>query len=239
MLLIPAIDLRDGKVVRLFQGATDEKVYSQDPGAVAARWQAEGAQMLHVVDLDGAFTGTPKNLAGLQAIRASVGIPLEFGGGVRDEQTVRLLLENGVQRVILGTRAAEDLDFVAQMVKHFKERVIVSIDARQGKVQTQGWKATRQDLDASDFARQLKAAGMPEIIYTDTQRDGAMSGPNIPALSSMLDKTGLRIVASGGVSKPQDLVELKKLEPRGLSAVIIGKALYEGTVDLKKALATV
>ena len=239
MLLIPAIDLRDGKVVRLFQGATDEKVYSQDPGAVAARWQAEGAQMLHVVDLDGAFTGTPKNLAGLQAIRASVSIPLEFGGGVRDEQTVRLLLENGVQRVILGTRAAEDLDFVAQMVRQFKERVIVSIDARQGKVQTQGWKSTRQDLDASDFARQLKAAGMPEIIYTDTQRDGAMSGPNISALSSLLDKTGLRIVASGGVSKPHDLVELKKLEPRGLSAVIIGKALYEGTVDLKKALATV
>ncbi len=237
MLLLPAIDLREGKVVRLFQGRTDEKVYSQDPGSVAKRWQDEGAQMLHVVDLDGAFTGTPQNLLGLQAIRSAVSIPLEFGGGVRDEQTVRMLLDAGVQRVILGTRAAQDIDFVAAMVRQFKEKVIVSIDACEGKVQTQGWKTTREDLDAVAFGRQLKAAGMEEIIYTDTQRDGALSGPNIAALSLMLEKTGMRIVASGGVSKIADLVELKKLEPRGLSAVIMGKALYEGTVDLKEALA--
>lgn len=237
MLLLPAIDMREGKVVRLFQGRSDEKVYSQDPGAVAKRWQDAGAQMLHVVDLDGAFSGTPQNLPGLQAIRSAVSIPLEFGGGVRDEQTIRMLLDAGVQRVILGTRAAEDIDFVAAMVRQFREKVIVSIDACKGKVQTQGWKATREDLDAVAFARQLKAVGLEEIIYTDTQRDGAMAGPNIGALSVMLEKTGMRVVASGGVSKIGDLVELKKLEPRGLSAVIMGKALYEGTVDLKEALA--
>ncbi len=239
MLIIPAIDLKNGKVVRLFQGKFDrEKVYSLDPVKTAKHWAKQGAKFLHIVDLDGASTGKLKNIEALKKIIVQVGLGVEFGGGVRSMETISALLDLGVERVILGTRAASDTKFLKQAWKKFGEKVIVSIDARDGKVLTQGWsKASART--ALEFARELKAIGFKQVIYTDISKDGTLAGPNIAGIKELLKETGLSLIASGGVSGLKDLVKLDKLKKQGVSGVIVGKALYEGKFTLAEALKSV
>lgn len=236
MLIIPAIDLRNGKVVRLFQGKFDqEKVYSSDPVKTAKHWARQGAKFLHIVDLDGASTGAPKNLDVLKAMISQAGIPFEFGGGVRDMETISKLLKLGAQRVILGTRAASDAQFLKKAWKKFGEKIIVSIDARSGNVLTKGWKSGVSKT-ALYFAKELKKIGFKQVIYTDISKDGTLAGPNILGIKELLKATGLSVVASGGVSGLKDLVNLNKLKKQGLAGVIVGKALYEGKFTLVEAL---
>jgi len=236
MLIIPAIDLRDGKVVRLFQGKfSQEKVYSADPVKVAKYWAKQGAKFLHIVDLDGASSGALKNIEVLKKIIGQVGIGIEFGGGVRSIKTISMLLGLGVQRVILGTRAANDAKFLKQAWKKFGERIIVSIDAKLGKVQTQGWNCSATKTTLA-FAQELKAIGFEQLIYTDISKDGTLAGPNIAGIKEILKKTQLKVIASGGVSSLKDLSKLVKLQKQGVSGVIVGKALYEGKFTLVEAL---
>ncbi|MBU0547681.1 MAG: 1-(5-phosphoribosyl)-5-[(5-phosphoribosylamino)methylideneamino]imidazole-4-carboxamide isomerase [Candidatus Omnitrophica bacterium] len=236
MLIIPAIDLRNGKVVRLFQGKFDqEKVYSNDPVKVAKYWVRQGAKFLHIVDLDGASSGVPKNLEVLKKIITQVCVPLEFGGGVRSMETISELLNLGVQRVVLGTRAVNDAQFLKKACKKFGENIIVSIDARGKKVLTQGWNKTVSKT-ILDFAKELKEVGFKQLIYTDISKDGALVGPNILGIKELIRKTGLDVIASGGVASLKDLLKLKCLQKKGLSGVIIGKALYEGKFTLVEAL---
>jgi phosphoribosylformimino-5-aminoimidazole carboxamide ribotide isomerase len=235
MLIIPAIDLRGGKVVRLFQGKFNrEKIYSVDPVKVAKHWAKQGAKFLHIVDLDGASSGALKNIAVVKKIIDQVGIGVEFGGGVRSSETISQLLKLGVQRVILGTRAASDAKFLKQAWKKFKEQVIVSIDAKDGKVLTQGWnrKVAKTTLV---FAKELKAIGFKQLIYTDISKDGTLAGPNISGIKALLKETQLKVIASGGVGNLKDLTKLNKLKKQGLVGVIVGKALYEGKFTLVEA----
>ena len=236
MLIIPAIDLKNGKVVRLFQGKFDrEKVYSNDPVKVAKHWARQGAKFLHIVDLDGASCGALKNLEVLKKIINQVGVGVEFGGGVRSIETVSKLLGLGVQRVVLGTKAANDAKFLKKAYHKFGEKIIVSIDARQGKVLTQGWNRAASKT-ALVFAKELKKIGFKQLIYTDISKDGTLSGPDISGIKELLKESGLRIIASGGVASLKDLTKLGKLKNKGLAGVIIGKALYEGKFTLAQAL---
>lgn len=236
MLIIPAIDLIDGCVVRLVQGKTNKKIYSRDPVKTAKHWARQGAQLIHVVDLDGAMTGVLKNLEVVKKIAQEAGVPVEFGGGVRKIEAVESLLDCGVSRVILGTKAAEDQGFLRKVFKVFKEKVIVSVDAKGGKVMVEGWQAGSSGLDACEFAKTLKETGFKELIYTDISKDGTLTGPNIKAIKAMLKETGLKVVASGGVSSLDDIYRLKMLEKQGVTGVIVGKALYEGKFTLTQAL---
>ena len=236
MLIIPAIDLRNGKVVRLFQGKfNQEKIYSSDPVKVAKHWAKQGAKFLHIVDLDGASSGVSKNLEVLKNIITQVGVPLEFGGGVRSIETISELLELGVERVVLGTRAANDAQFLKKAWKKFGEEIIVSIDAKDGKVLTQGWNKSSSKTTL-DFAEELKEVGFKQIIYTDISKDGALVGPNILGIKELIRKTGLDVIASGGVASLKDLIKLNSLAKKGVSGVIVGKALYEGKFTLAEAL---
>jgi phosphoribosylformimino-5-aminoimidazole carboxamide ribotide isomerase len=237
MIIIPAIDLKGGNVVRLFQGKlTASNVYSHSPVTVARHWQKQGAELIHVVDLDGAFTGTIKNLHLVREIIKAVDVPIEFGGGVRSEEAIETLLDSGVSRVVLGTMAAEDNDFLKAVFEKFQHRIIVSIDAKKGKVLTEGWQNAKQDLSAIDFARRLKDVGFSELIYTDVLKDGTLQGPNFESLGAILRGSGLKIIASGGVSSLDDISRLKSLEKEGVEGVIIGKALYEEKFSLKEAI---
>jgi phosphoribosylformimino-5-aminoimidazole carboxamide ribotide isomerase len=236
MLIIPAIDLRNAKVVRLFQGKfNQEKIYSSDPVKMAKHWARQGAKFLHIVDLDGASSGAIKNLEVLKKIISQVGIPLEFGGGVRNMATISKLLDLGVQRVVLGTKAASDAQFLRKAWKKFGERIIVSIDAKCGKVLTKGWDCGTSKTTL-DFAKELKEIGFKQLIYTDISKDGTLSGPNILGIKELLRETGLNIIASGGVADLKDLCKLNKFKKQGLSGVIVGKALYEGKFTLAQAL---
>jgi phosphoribosylformimino-5-aminoimidazole carboxamide ribotide isomerase len=236
MLIIPAIDLRGGKVVRLFQGKFDrQKVYSADPVKVAKHWAKQGAKFLHIVDLDGASTGALKNIEVLKRIIDQVGIGVEFGGGVRSAETISKLLNLGVERVILGTRAACDAKFLKQAWKKFGAKIIVSIDAKCGKVLTQGWSCGAAKTTLV-FAKELKEIGFKQVIYTDISKDGTLTGPNILGIKELIKETGLKVIASGGVASLKDLLKLKKLQKNGCSGVIIGKALYEGKFTLAEAM---
>jgi len=236
MLIIPAIDLRNGKVVRLFQGKFDqEKVYSADPVKVAKHWARQGAKFLHIVDLDGASSGSLKNIEVVKKIIDQVGIGVEFGGGVRSTETISQLLSLGVERVILGTRAASDAKFLKQAWKKFGAKIIVSIDVKCGKVQTQGWNCGVAKT-ALVFAKELKIIGFKQLIYTDISKDGTLTGPNILGIKELIKETGLKVIASGGVASLKDLLKLKKLQKNGCAGVIIGKALYEGKFTLVEAL---
>lgn len=236
MLIIPAIDLKDGCVVRYVQGRLDKKIYSRDPLKTAKHWARQGAKILHIVDLDGASSGTPKNLKIVKEIVANTCIPIQFGGGIRKIETIRTLLGAGIQRVVLGTKAVEDRKFLQKAFAEFKERIIVSIDAKSGKVLVKGWVTSHKGVDALTFATALKKMGFKQLIYTDTLKDGTLSGPNIKEIKSLLKETGLNIIASGGISSLSDIYSLKKLEKQGLVGIIIGKALYEGKFNLKEAL---
>jgi phosphoribosylformimino-5-aminoimidazole carboxamide ribotide isomerase len=228
---LPAIDLMDGCAVRLQKGDPERcTVYSNDPVAFAAKWEAGGADWLHIVDLDAAFSGTAKNLHHVSAICNGVDIPCELGGGIRDAGAVRAALDAGVARVIIGTRAAESLDFVrSQLETHGPEKIVVGLDARDGFVAIKGWKESTA-LRAIDFACDLQNIGLRTLIFTDIATDGMLQGPNFAALEEMARAVNLDIIASGGVSSKQDLVDLEKLGC--LAGAIIGKALYDGKISL-------
>ncbi len=236
MLLFPAIDLMSGEVVRLRQGKADQKtVYSQDPAAFAKRWQDEGGDWLHIVDLDAAFSGEQKNLEAVKAITSAITIPCELGGGMRSEAAIRRAFEAGVARVVIGTRAAESLDFVRDMAREFGgERIAVGIDAKNGKVSVKGW-TEESTLSALDLALQAQEAGAGTIIYTDIATDGMMQGPNFAETEKMLEALDCQLIASGGVSRAEDVERLSKME--GLYGSIIGKALYDGAMNLREVVA--
>ncbi|MCB1120760.1 MAG: 1-(5-phosphoribosyl)-5-[(5-phosphoribosylamino)methylideneamino]imidazole-4-carboxamide isomerase [Verrucomicrobiae bacterium] len=238
MIIYPAIDIRNGRAVRLLQGkAEQETVYFDQPLEAAKFWLQAGTRWLHMVDLDGAFTGNSKNLAHVERV-AALGIKVQLGGGLRNFQAVRAAFDAGVTRVVVGTRACSDPDFVKRLVKAFGDRVAVGIDAKDGKVAVKGWVDT-SDVSALDLAKQVSDLGVRTIIYTDISTDGMMTGPNLAAQEEMLNHCSANIVASGGVSKMEDLHKLADLAERydNLDGVITGKALYEGTIDLKEALA--
>ncbi|MCL2337870.1 MAG: 1-(5-phosphoribosyl)-5-[(5-phosphoribosylamino)methylideneamino]imidazole-4-carboxamide isomerase [Firmicutes bacterium] len=236
MLIIPAIDLRAGKCVRLVEGKLDhETVYSDDPAAVARAWEDSGAQCLHLVDLDGAFAGAPKNLATINNIINAIQIPVQLGGGIRDLDTVDMLLQMGVSRVILGTMAIQKPALVAEALERFGERILVGIDARDGKVAIEGWGLTAEK-DVQSLAMEVSRMGVSRVIFTDISRDGTLKGPNLEAIKKLALACKIKVIASGGVSTIQDIEALKRLEPYGVEGVIIGKALYAGTVNILDAL---
>jgi len=237
MLIIPAIDLRAGKCVRLVEGRLDrETVYSDEPATVAKLWEKMGAKHLHVVDLDGAFTGTPKNLDVISEIIKSVSIPVQIGGGIRDITTVDKLLELGASRVILGTVAIINPELVEECCTKYGDRIVLGIDARNGKVAIEGWGLTAEK-EAVELALEMKEKGIERIIFTDIWRDGTLKGPNLDAIRDITTSTNLKMIASGGISTIKDIRSLKEMESLGVEGVIVGKALYAGTVDLQEALA--
>jgi phosphoribosylformimino-5-aminoimidazole carboxamide ribotide isomerase len=238
MLLLPAIDLMGGEVVRLRRGEAAEKtVYSNDPPAFARKWEAAGGDWLHLVDLDAAFTGESHNLDSVRAICSAVSIPCELGGGMRTESAVRAALDAGVSRVVIGTRASEAFNFVEEMCAKFGgERIAVGIDARNGKVAVKGWTETTQQ-DATALALAAQKAGVGAVIYTDIATDGMLQGPNFSELEKLLAVLDCPLVASGGVSSPDDVRKLAAMP--GLYGAILGKALYDGhiTGDLRPLVA--
>ncbi|ASC70887.1 1-(5-phosphoribosyl)-5-[(5-phosphoribosylamino)methylideneamino] imidazole-4-carboxamide isomerase [Halomicronema hongdechloris C2206] len=236
MDVIPAIDLLDGRCVRLYQGDYDRsQVFNEDPVAVAKQWVEQGATRLHLVDLDGAKLGQPQNWRALEAIVEAVEVPVQVGGGLRHRQQVADLFELGVRYAILGTVAVEQPQLVGELSREFCDRIIVGIDARNGKVATRGWLET-SEIDALELAQQMTTQGAAAIIYTDIQRDGTLQGPNLEALRAVATAVAIPVIASGGVSSLRDLLKLLTLEPSGVAGVIIGKALYTGDISLKEAV---
>jgi len=234
MIVIPAIDLKDGKCVRLLQGRKDAvTVYSDDPAAMAKHWEGLGAELLHVVDLDGAFTGEQKNFDMIRAIREAINIPIELGGGIRDVDRIEKLVNLGVDRIILGTSAAKNPEMVKRACEEFPGKVLVGIDAKDGKVAVKGWVEVTE-LDAIQFAYTMEKTGASGIIYTDISRDGMLTGPNVEAMAGMVEAVSIPVIASGGVSKLDDIRSLNKI--KNLWGVITGKALYSGAMDLKEAI---
>jgi len=236
MLIIPAIDIQDGCVVRLYQGARNKKVYSRDPVKTAKHWLRQGAGLLHIVDLDGAFSGKPKNIDIVKRIAKETKASIQFGGGVRSIGTLRELLSCGIRRVVLGTKAIEEENFLKQALLKFKDKVIVSIDSRDNRVLTKGWKSSSSNKDTIGFACSLKKIGFKEIIYTDVSKDGTLEGPNIMEIRRILRLAKIKVIASGGISSLDDIRRLKSIEKQGVSAVIVGKALYEGRFTLTEAI---
>lgn len=235
MILYPAIDLKDGNCVRLLRGDMDAAtVFGTDPAAQARIFQDAGAEWLHLVDLNGAFEGKPVNAAAVEAILSAVDIPAQLGGGIRDMATIESWLERGLNRIILGTVAVENPALVREAAEAFPGRIAVGIDARAGRVATRGW-ATETDVKAADLARQFEDVGVAAIIYTDIDRDGAMQGPNIAATEALAQSVRIPVIASGGVSKLDDLKSLAAT--RIIAGAISGRALYDGALDLGEALA--
>lgn len=234
MQLFPAIDLRDGQVVRLTQGDYDQmEIYSSNPTQIAKNFQAAGANNLHVVDLDGARDGQLANFSTIRDITQQTDLFVQVGGGIRDQQRIEAYLDAGVDRVILGTVAAENPNFVSQMVDRFGKAIAVGVDARDGKVAVKGWQELTE-LDSMTFCKEMEQRGVSTIIYTDISRDGMMEGTNLSIYKKLTDALSLDIVASGGVTHLEELSALKLLS---LYGVIIGKALYTGHIELKEALA--
>ena len=231
MIFYPAIDLKDGQCVRLLRGEMDQAtVFSGDPAGQARKFADAGCAWLHVVDLNGAFAGTPVNAPAVEAILAAVDIPIQLGGGIRDMKTVAMWLEKDVRRVILGTAALKNPDLVIAACAEYPGRVAVGIDARGGRVAVEGW-AESSDMEARDLALKFEDAGAAAIIYTDIERDGAMQGPNVEATLALARATGTPVIASGGVASMDDLASLKKAGGDILDGVISGRAVYDGRID--------
>lgn len=236
MDVIPAIDLLNGQCVRLYQGDYEQsQVFNDNPTDVARQWVEQGATWLHIVDLDGAKTGSLVNRAAIEAIVQLVSVPVQVGGGLRDRTGVANLLTLGVQRIILGTVAVEQPDLVGELCQEFPGRIVVGIDARNGRVATRGWLETSEVL-ATQLAMQMQELGAAAIIYTDINRDGTLTGPNLEALRELATTVSIPVIASGGVSSVTDLLSLLALEPLGVTGVIVGRALYTGDISLKEAL---
>ena len=237
MEIIPAIDLLDGACVRLHQGDYDQVTrVSEDPVAQALSWQSQGATRLHLVDLDGAKRGEPINDAAVRAIIAALDIPVQLGGGVRSLERAEELIACGLDRVILGTVAIEQPELVQELAQRHPGRIVVGIDANDGRVATRGW-VEQSDVLASDLAKQFSAAGIAAIITTDIATDGTLAGPNLEALRTMAQCSAVPVIASGGIGCMADLLSLLPLEPLGVTGVIVGRALYDGRVDLAEAIA--
>ena len=236
MLIIPAIDLKGGRCVRLWQGKEDkETVYSEDPLAVARMWIRKGAQRLHVVDLDGAFRGKPVHLEIVEKIAREVDVPIEFGGGIREKTILDDIFARGVDYAIIGTRALS-FDFVRDVCLEFGDKIIISIDMRQDKILAEGWKK-ESSLKAEELVKGLVGLGVKTIIFTDTTRDGTLGGVNIKLIQEFLEIANVKVIIAGGVASLADIRKLTELGGRGPAGVIIGKALYDGRVKLEEALA--
>ncbi len=236
MDVIPAIDLLEGRCVRLYQGDyARSQVFNDNPVDVARQWVEQGAGWLHVVDLDGAKTGKVVNLSAIADIVQAVSVPIQVGGGLRDRTSVAQLLNLGVQRVILGTVAVEQPQLVADLCQEFPGQIVVGIDARNGRVATRGWLETSEVM-ADGLAQQMQQVGAAAVIYTDIHRDGTLQGPNLEALRELASGLSIPVIASGGVSSITDLLSLLALEPLGVTGVIVGRALYTGDISLKAAL---
>ena len=234
MIILPAIDLKGGKCVRLRQGRADDvTVYGDDPAAQARDWREQGGRELHVVDLDGAFAGEPRHAEVIRSIIEAFGGPIEVGGGLRTPESVAAVVEAGAARAIIGSAALEDPAFLASCVEQYGDRIAVGIDARDGFVQTKGWVETTS-VKATDLAAAVAKAGVKTIIYTDTATDGMLGGPNLAQMAAICDAAPTcEITASGGVSSPYDVENLKALDRANLRAAIVGKALYDGRTTLR------
>jgi phosphoribosylformimino-5-aminoimidazole carboxamide ribotide isomerase len=240
MIIIPAIDIINGKVVRLEKGDFNkEKVYSDDPVEMARKWQSEGAQFLHIVDLDGAKEGKIKNFDIIARVIKGVNVPCEVGGGLRREKDADFFLKEGAKRVVFGTKAFEDPEYLKRLISKFKEKIAVSIDFKNMSgalyVQKTGW-LEKTDFNPIKIAMQMEKIGVSTIIATDISKDGTLKGPNIETLKQVLNAVNISVIASGGVSSLEDIKKLKEIKNKNLEGVIIGKALYEGRIDLKEAI---
>ncbi|MBI5100507.1 MAG: 1-(5-phosphoribosyl)-5-[(5-phosphoribosylamino)methylideneamino]imidazole-4-carboxamide isomerase [Nitrospirae bacterium] len=234
MIIIPAIDLKDGKCVRLRQGRKEEvTVYSADPVSTAVKWETAGARVLHIVDLDGAFTGKPANMDSILRIRKSVKMQIEVGGGIRDIVRVDKFLSAGIDRVIIGTSAIEDPGFVLEACRRFPGRIFIGIDAKDGMVAVRGWEEV-SGISAMDLARRVETVGAAGVIYTDIARDGMLTGPNLPAMAEMVRTVNIPVIASGGIATMEDVRGLLRI--KDLWGAITGKAIYSGSLDLKEAI---
>jgi phosphoribosylformimino-5-aminoimidazole carboxamide ribotide isomerase len=231
--IIPAVDLRNGKCVRLYQGDyAQETVFSDDPAAMALRWQSEGAKRLHLVDLDGAAKGEPRNLDAIVKILAAVEVPVQVGGGIRSQKTIAQLLDSGVSRAILGTAAIEDPDLVEKACRRFGEQIIVGIDARDGMVATRGW-LKQSSMAAGELAKRMVDLGARRFIYTDISRDGTLTSPNFEAIAELCSQVEVPVIAAGGISLIEHLTKLAVL---GVEGAIVGRAIYTGDLILKEAV---
>jgi phosphoribosylformimino-5-aminoimidazole carboxamide ribotide isomerase len=235
MLIIPAIDLKDGRCVRLRQGdMAAQTVYSDDAAAVAARWQESGAELIHIVDLNGAVDGAPKNLLQIEKILAAVQTKIQVGGGIRTIGTIREYVALGVSRVVLGTAAVHDRSLLDEACGEFPGRVVLGLDAKGGKVAVQGW-TSLSTITAADLLSQLSGYPLAAVIYTDIARDGMLTGPNVAGLRDIAERSASPVIASGGISQMDDLEAIRRIGPR-IQGAIIGKALYDGKVDLREAI---
>jgi len=236
MIIFPAIDIRGGKCVRLLKGDfNQETVFSDSPADMARKWQAQGAEYLHLVDLDGALAGSSQNLAAIKEILQVVDIPTELGGGIRSMEQIDQLLAMGITRVILGSVAVKNPDLVREACTKYGERIVVGIDAKDGIVAVEGW-GESGNIGVVELAKKMKDAGVKTIIYTDISRDGTLSGVNVEATVKLAQESGVKIVASGGVKSLEDIKALKKQEAVGIEGVIAGKSIYMGTLDLAAAI---
>ncbi|HPA14052.1 MAG TPA: 1-(5-phosphoribosyl)-5-[(5-phosphoribosylamino)methylideneamino]imidazole-4-carboxamide isomerase [Desulfobacterales bacterium] len=236
MIVIPAVDIKNGKCVRLLQGRMDkETVFSDDPASMAVRWEKAGAKMIHVVDLDGAFKKSPQNLISIRNILERVKADIQVGGGIRDTGIIEILLDLGVKRVIIGTEAIRNPGLVKAACKAFPGRIVVGIDARNGLVAIEGWTQTTR-IKAIEVAKQFEDSGVTAINFTDIHRDGMQTGPNIEETRRLAEAVSIPVVASGGVSTLQDIIDLLPLQKVGVVGVITGKALYSGTLNLEDAI---
>ena len=232
--IIPAVDIRDGRCVRLYQGDYEqETVFSDDPLEVALKWQAKGAPRLHVVDLDGAAEGELRNLDIIREIAKAMLIPVQLGGGIRHLDTIKQLLKEGVERVVLGTAAVENAELISAACRTFRDSVVVSVDAEEGQVAIHGWRQMAE-MNAQSLIRAMVKLGVKRFIYTDINRDGTLTEPNFNAISEVVDATRASVIAAGGISS---LNHLKMLQKLGVEGAIVGKALYTGDIDLKSAIA--
>ena len=235
MIVIPAIDLKDGRCVRLRQGdMAAETLYSTDVPAMARQWQQQGAGLIHVVDLNGAVDGEPRNLPEIQSVIKTVSVKVQVGGGIRNIDTVRRYLTSGVSRVVLGTAALTDRKFLEQACKEFPRRILLGLDARDGKVAMKGWTAV-SETKAIDLLKELSGYELGAVIYTDIARDGMLDGPNIQALREVVERSSFPVIASGGITRVEDLMAIRSLGPR-IEGAIVGKALYDGKLDYASAV---
>lgn len=239
VIILPAIDLKEGRCVRLEQGLMDkDTVYNDDPAAQAKIWQEQGGEFLHIVDLDGAFAGVPKNKSAIKSIVEAIDIPSELGGGIRDLETIEAYLDLGIARVILGTVAKENPELVREACRQFPGQIVVGIDAKNGLVAVRGW-ADVTEKKATEMAKEMENFGVEAIIYTDIARDGMMQGPNIEATKALAEAISIPVIASGGLSTLDDIRKLVEIETSGVTGVITGKAIYSGAIDLREAVALI
>lgn len=235
MIVIPAIDLKDGRCVRLRQGdMAQETVYSDDVVEVAQKWQQSGAGLIHVVDLNGAVDGEPKNLSQIESVLKAVRVNVQVGGGIRTIDTVRRYLNAGVSRVVLGTAAITDRVFLERACHEFPQRIVLGLDARDGRIAVKGWTAV-SDVRAIDLLRECSGCAIAAVVYTDIARDGMLNGPNLPALKEIVECSSFPVIASGGITSLEDLRAVQSIGPK-VEGAIIGKALYDGKLDLRAAV---